>query len=246
METKSRLFAALLGTLGFCSAQQNPQTLTAGQQRERVRGSFFGIAHDVNTALAEPKLLTQPDVLSRRDDWYVSREKYPEAAAPFEPCIQSLFKSWDIVESTIPLEGPGRPPSANQQRNQLIDRASNLLSQAGDCVAKLHQPPDRDRSLPPFQLGAEKSGNMAPAPGKPMKPTLDPIANRPPFPLRAQKSGRADQAHGKAIQPRLDPSVESGALPLGGEINDPVVDTATIDWQPWHRKLGRMLESEFY
>ena len=24
------------------------------------------------------------------------------------------------------------------------------------------------------------------------------------------------------------------------------MDTATIDWQPWHHQLGRMLESEFY
>ena len=211
METKSRLFAALFGTLGFCSAQQSPPTLTPRQQWDRVSAAFVSIAHDVNTALAEPKLLTKPDVLSRRDDWYVSKEKYPEAAAPFEPCIESLFKSWDIVESTIPLEGPGMPPSANQQRNQRIDRASNLLSQAGDCVAKLHQP-NRDGTLPPFQLGAKSPETWHRRRGKPLKPTLDPAANRPPFPLRAQGSGRAVQARGRLIQPRLDPSVDKRRL----------------------------------
>lgn len=180
---------------------------------DKVKGSVEKLAHDANASLSATWLLNRPSGRTGLDSWNQAREKYPRTAALFQPCADILLEAWKDVEQAdrqfrkVPIE----------QYNAQLKRASELLTEAGNCTAKI--------TRPAFKLGLATEGGAEPeqTPGPaPVNPRLQGRIwrqNSPP-PLIPQT-------------PALDPSAVEA-------------DRATIDWGAWFHRLAGSIEQDFY
>lgn len=203
--------------------------LPANAQRESVNSSDAQREYTNLKMLIEEIVLdlsqiswSPPEALepSRRKDlqaWRDAKAKYPRAAAPFEPCVAILLEEWQVLEEAAHLYGGERHLSATIRINALIKQANELAAKARPCLNGVPNPFDTAAKMPPLE-GV----------------------------LTHRSSGPPGLAGGIQENQTQIPVLNGG---VSTDVRPPVtviMDQAVIDWAPWYRQLGLVIESDFY